>query len=178
MRLQNRRSIRLRGFDYTSAGAYFVTLCTYRRRRVFGAIAGGRFAATAAGRIAEDEWRQSAVIRSEIELGPFVVMPDHFHALVIHRGVAGPSTSPPRPRLHGAALRPTGPPPASLGALIAGFKAAVTTRVNGLQETPGERLWHRNYHERIVRDDRAYRCIAAYIDRNRARWWDDRDHGR
>ena len=79
--IHHRRSIRLRGHDYASPGLYFVTLCKADRRPIFGTIVNGRMALTDAGRVVREEWPRSAVIRREIELDEWVVMPNHFHAI-------------------------------------------------------------------------------------------------
>lgn len=161
-----RRSVRLPYHDYSQEGAYFVTLCAYRREPLFGRVLDGRMHPSEHGRVVEQEWARSAVMRTDVELGAFVVMPDHFHGLVLLR-------SPGRGWMAG---RP-GPAPASLGAMIAGFKSAVTRRINRSAGTPGAPVWQRSYHEHVVRDEAAYRRIEAYIRDNPRRWWDHR-HGR
>jgi putative transposase len=77
----NRRSIRLRGYDYAQAGFYFVTICTHNRESVFGHIAHGEMVLNHAGEIARDCWLETARIRPHVILGDFVVMPNHFHAV-------------------------------------------------------------------------------------------------
>jgi len=79
----NRRSIRLKGYDYSQTGAYFVTICTKGRACLFGEIAGGKMVLNDAGRIAADEWTKTALIRDEIQLDEWVVMPNHFHGIVM-----------------------------------------------------------------------------------------------
>jgi putative transposase len=79
----HRRSIRLKGFDYTQPGAYFVTINTHRRLSLFGEITEGVVRLNAFGEIANTEWLQTASIRREITLDEFIVMPDHFHGIVI-----------------------------------------------------------------------------------------------
>jgi REP element-mobilizing transposase RayT len=77
----NRRSIRLRGYDYAQAGFYFVTICARNREFVFGHIAHGEMILNYAGEIAQDCWLETARIRPNVILGDFVVMPNHFHAV-------------------------------------------------------------------------------------------------
>ena len=77
----NRRSIRLTGYDYTRPGEYFITLCVQNRECLFGEILDGEMRLNAFGRVVHDEWLQTAVIRPEITLDAFVVMPDHLHAV-------------------------------------------------------------------------------------------------
>ena len=77
-----RRSIRLPGYDYSQAGEYFITICTHEHEYLFGEIANDEMQLNAFGRIVDSEWQKSAEIRTEIELGAYVIMPNHFHAIV------------------------------------------------------------------------------------------------
>ena len=77
-----RRSIRLREYDYRQPGAYFITVVAHGRAVLFGEIAGGETRLNEYGRIVEDEWQKSSIIRREIELDAFVVMPNHIHGIV------------------------------------------------------------------------------------------------
>jgi len=82
-----RRSIRLEDYDYASAGAYFLTFCTLRHECLFGEIIEGRLSLNAWGRHVTDEWEVTALLRKEIILDAFVVMPDHVHGILIIHGV-------------------------------------------------------------------------------------------
>ncbi len=73
-------------------------------------------------------------------------------------------------------LRPTGPDRASLGAIVGSFKSAAARKINILRKTPGAPVWHRNYHERILRDLEAVLAVRKYIRNNPARWQLDREH--
>lgn len=79
----NRRSIRLKGYDYTQAGLYFVTICTHNREGLFGQVANGVMQLNEAGQVVANEWVQTAEIRHEIELDEWVVMPNHLHGIVV-----------------------------------------------------------------------------------------------
>lgn len=163
-----RRSIRLPGFDYSSPGAYFITLCTFRRRQLLAAICGDRLCLTRAGQIVRDEWLRSAEMRSDLSLDAFVVMPDHFHGIVL---IGNGSPSKPASRVRGsAATTIRGPASGSIGAVLAGFKAATTVRINGLRQLPGEPVWQRNYFECVIRDQYGLRRVRAYIEDNPVRW--------
>lgn len=78
-----RVSHRLRGFDYSSPGAYFVTLCTYHKRCLFGAVRRGKVELSALGKIAVEEWTKTPELRRGVKLGEFEVMPDHLHGIII-----------------------------------------------------------------------------------------------
>lgn len=165
------RSLRLEGYDYSQPGAYFVTFCTHARRRLFGEVIDGAMHLNRPGQIVAEEWQRSAQIRTEIELDMWVVMPDHMHALVLiaddqHHWAERPVA----PMPAAAQQHPNGPPPRSLGALMAGFKSAATVRINQLCRTPRAPVWQRNYWDRIIRDEAALNRVREYIRNNPARW--------
>jgi len=176
----HRRSIRLRRYDYTQAGAYFVTICTYNRELLFGEIVDGEMRLNEWGEIAWAEWFQTAVVRPNVTLYPdeFVVMPNHVHGIIrivddIATNVGAQRCA---PAAVGAQRRcaPTaaGPRvlPGSLGAIIRAYKSATTRRINEHRGTPGAPLWQRNYYEHIIRDQTGLDRIRAYILSNPTRW--------
>jgi putative transposase len=176
----HRRSIRLPDYDYAQPGAYFVTLCTAQGERLFGEIVDGVMVESVFGVIAREEWFRSVHIRGEIVLNKdeFVVMPNHEHGIVRIIGDVGatggsPLPAPP-PGRSPLPAPPPGPLPHSLGAVMAGYKAAVTKRINQIRGTPGTPVWQRNYYEHIIRSERALRAIRQYITDNPARWRLDR----
>jgi putative transposase len=79
----HRRSLRLPGYDYSQPGAYFVTICAHQRQCIFGEIIDGQMRLNQYGVIVADEWQKSSIIRREIELDAWVVMPNHFHGIVV-----------------------------------------------------------------------------------------------
>jgi putative transposase len=172
----HRRSIRLRNYDYSQTGVYFITLCTQNRECLFGEIIVGangvlpKMILNEYGMIARDEWIKSAAIRFEIELDEFVVMPNHFHGIIV---IHGRGDRPVAPTKH----RP-GPQPKSIGALVAGFKSAVTKRINQIRKTPGIPVWQRNYYDHIIRVENELNCICEYIRYNPMRWEEDEYYGR
>ena len=173
----HRRSIRLKGHDYTQAGAYFITICTHDRACLFGQVVDDAMEMSDYGRIVEEEWLRSSEVRLEIRLhaDEFVVMPNHVHGIVwiVDTGRGDRLVAPTefitqtRP---GTAARANGPAPSSLGAFVAGFKAATTKRINQRRNTPGMRVWQRNYYEHIVRNDQSLALIRQYIIENPMRW--------
>ena len=82
-KIHHRRSIRLKGYDYTQAGAYFVTLVAYQRECLFGEVVNGEMQLNDFGMIVRNEWERTAVVRANVEMGTFVVMPNHFHGILI-----------------------------------------------------------------------------------------------
>ena len=85
----NRQSIRLKEYDYTQSGAYFVTICTHKHGCLFGSVTEGEIQLNQSGQIAQNEWLKSSKIRQEIEMDAFVIMPNHLHGIVfIHKNDA------------------------------------------------------------------------------------------
>lgn len=169
----HRRSLRLKDYDYTQAGAYFITICTHNRECLFGNVMDGEMQLNETGRIVADEWVKSGEIRNEIALDVWVVMPNHLHGIVIFADPIG---------AHGdAPLRPPGRavlfrPPKSLGSMIAGFKSATTKRVNQSRQSPGGKVWQRNYYEHIIRNEQSLARIREYIINNPLQWELDREN--
>jgi len=161
----HRRSIRLPRHDYTSAGAYFVTLVTVDRDCLFD---DPRHRA-----IAERCWLALPRHFLHTALDAWIVMPNHLHGIVVlqdppeaaHRGPTLDRTRP-RPGLQ----------PGSLGTVVGTFKSVTARRINRLRRTPSFPVWQRNYYERIVRDERELQHIRAYITANPTRWNLDREN--
>ncbi len=185
--IHHRRSIRLQGYDYSRPGYYFITLCCSFRECLFGEIKDNEMVLNNFGRIAHNEWIQSARIRFEIELDVFVIMPNHFHAIVkicdnSDRGDRldddGRGDRPVAPMMVGATGRSPlrdrrGPNPKSIGSLMAGYKSSVTKRINQLRRKPGEHVWQRDYFEHIIRDEKSLFKIRQYILDNPRNWHKD-----
>lgn len=170
----HRRSIRLPAYDYTQPGAYFLTVVTHQRQCLFGEVVDGQVLVSAYGEAVRQEWLRSTQIRREIQLDAFVVMPNHIHGIVIiggqtvvgAHGRAPLGRAPPgRAPLHRSAR--------SLGSFIAGFKSAVTKRVNHMRRTPRLPVWQRNYYEHVIRSEEYLHQIRQYITDNPAQWDED-----
>jgi len=175
--IHKRRSIRLPGYDYAQNGAYFLTLCTKNREPLFGEIVANgvypnhgfaRMVQNEFGAIVASEWLKSAEIRSEIAMGEFVIMPNHFHGIILIRCRGDRPVAP-------TGNQP-GPKPKSVGAFVAGFKSTVTQRINSIRQTPRVPVWQRNYYEHIIRDENDLRKIQKYIQDNPCNWLNDEDN--
>lgn len=186
----HRRSIRLRGYDYTRDGAYFVTICTENRRRLFGTVVNGRMALNDDGRMIQTVWNELPAHYPGVDIDAFVVMPDHIHGIVCLRNSAvgaGPCACPSSGPAPTASETPSvpdigqarGPAPTarrmSLPDVVHRFKSLTTKRyIDGVTQHGWPRfdgkLWHRNYYEIIVRDTAAMTNIRWYIHDNPAHW--------
>lgn len=163
-----RNSLRSTFDDYRSPGAYFLTLCVYRRRPVLARIIRGKSQPTALGRLVLRAWADLPIHHSWLATDSFVVMPDHLHAILWITDVI--ARQHPRP---GA-----GPPSRSVGVAIGQLKSRVTKAAVMMGLWPrGERLWLRGYHDRIVRSEPALFRARGYIAANPCRWERERSGG-
>ena len=150
------------------AGAYFLTLCTHAHLCLFGPIERGRLRPSAAGGIVAGEWRRTRHVRPSVSLDAWVVMPNHFHAIVFLRGEEPVETG---AGTGGAHLNRR---PRSLGSLVSGFKATSTARITRALGTPGRRIWQRGYFDRVIRSEEHLERVRQYILENPLRWSEDR----
>jgi len=178
MRHKNhRRSIRLKGYDYTRAGAYFVTICTKDRACLFGDVADGVMRLNQMGHIVRQCWLAIPNHVPHVLLDEFVVMPNHVHGILVimpTHDVGATHASP--LQNDDTPTRPRGPQPQSVASIVGSFKSAATKRINHHRGTPGAPVWQRNYYEHIIRDDESLNLIRNYIADNPLRWQIDAEN--
>jgi REP element-mobilizing transposase RayT len=184
----HRRSIRLKGYDYTQTGAYFVTVCAQDRVCLFGDVADGDMVLNPFGRVAVTYWQRIPRHFPHVQLDAWVVMPNHVHGIIVitnGRGEALPAASVSTEELlhfetdlstldTGSNASPL--QSGSLGAIVGNYKSITTRRINKMRHTPGERVWQRNYYERIIRNDRELDAIRQYIANNPLHWEQDPEY--
>ena len=168
---RRRSSSRLRGYDYRRGGVYFLTICTYKRMKLFGSIIDGEMALSRLGEVAREEWRHVARARHNVELDRYVIMPNHLHGLFVIMDRLDDGLSHPVEMRHPKQAR--GFPSGSLGAIVSHYKAAVSRRAWSGLIGQGQRVWQRNYYDHIVRDEESLNEIRRYIMENPARWAKD-----
>ena len=182
----HRRSIRLKGYDYSQEGAYYVTIVTWRRDSLFGEVVKKEMQLNKVGKIVEWEWLELPKRLPYVELGVQVVMPNHFHGILfIHENVGATRQGQTMSLLGAEHLRPIttdgidgsplphGPKPASLGAIIAQFKSRATKRIWKIPEFKETPIWQRNYYEHIIRDETDLQNKTDYIESNPLLWDED-----
>ena len=173
-----RHSIRLNEYDYSQAGAYFVTICAHNRECVFGNVVKGEMRLNKYGRVVEAEWIETASIRNNVELDVFVVMPNHFHGVLVIVGGGRDTVGRDTARRAPTAIneRFGKPTSGSLPTIVRSFKSAVTKRINELRGTPETPVWQRNYYEHVIRDEGDLNEIREYIMSNPLKWELDREN--
>jgi putative transposase len=196
----NRRSIRLKNYNYSQEGSYFITLCIEDRQHLFGTIKNDIMGLNIFGCIAYEEWQKTPLIRKNISLGAFIVMPNHIHG-IIHIDKQKKNTN---------QIGLFHSPSQTIGAIIRGYKGAATKRIKASLRSPGElkfaptkeefaptkeefaptkeefalgkeldlnkSIWQRNYYENIIKDNKAYWNITNYIWNNPQSWTKDKFH--
>jgi len=184
-----RRSIRLKGWDYGSLGYYFITICTQNREYLFGNITNGNMALNDIGRIVEKCWQDIPAHFPHADLDEFIVMPNHFHGILVIKGSVGAYKHTPqrsdqsvqsRANIYsplrkdisdGSTLRS---PSKTVGSVIRGFKIGVSQWVH--KNTEIFSVWQRNYYEHIVRNEKELDQTRQYIRDNPFAWPQDEEN--
>ncbi len=194
---KHRRSIRLPGYDYSQAGAYFITLCTQNSVCVFGDIVDAKIVLNDAGRMVLSVWNDIPVHYPGIGIDAFQIMPNHIHGIITidttHVGAdpcvcPDPSVHHPNGHTHHdlqqqevgqpRGVAPTG---LTLGDVVQRFKTlTINCYIDGVHHHHwirfDTRLWQRNYYEHIMRDENEFHRIRQYIQNNPAKWGLDPNH--
>jgi putative transposase len=155
----HRRSIRLKGYDYSQPGGYFVTIVTKSRDLLFGEVVTGKMILNDAGKMIQCLWRELLNRFINIELYEFSVMPNHFHGI----------------------LMITEKMNNTLGDIIGAFESITTDEyILGVKNNGWHRfdkkLWQRNYWEHIIRDENELNRIREYIINNPMQWETDHEN--
>ncbi|MFN8437437.1 MAG: transposase [Cytophagales bacterium] len=182
--IHKRRSIRLKGYDYSQAGLYFITICVQDRECLFGNIENGEMILNDAGKMIETEWLNLNNRFSNIELHEFIVMPNHFHEILEIVGatlvVAQNDVNTQNKNNENEKGQPQGiAPTKTVGDMMDAFKSISTVEyirgVKNLGWKPFDgRIWQRNYYEHIIRNEQSYQTISNYIINNPAKWQEDK----
>jgi len=158
-------SSRLKGWDYSAIGYYFVTICTRGRECFLGDVIDGDVRLSPAGEIVAEEWQKTELLRCNVNLDEWVIMPNHLHGIIVinsetpHRGVStiGCGRDVPVARL----LK------GSLGAIVGQFKSVCTKRIWAIGH---DFAWQPRFHDEIIRDEKSLDVIREYIRNNPLKW--------
>jgi len=164
-----RRSIRLPDRDYSQPGAYFVTMVTHGRECLFGDVHHGELRLTDAGEIVWEVWNALPARYPQISLGAAVVMPNHFHGIIII------NVMPAVGAIHELPLRQAPSQRATrrrmtIPLVVGYFKMNSAKRINEILDSRGMPVWQRNYYEHIIRDQAEHNRIHLYIEANPVNW--------
>ena len=183
-------SNRLKNWDYGRNSAYFITICTQDRKHYFGEIKNGEMHLNQLGENATRFWLEIPNHFPFIELGNFVVMPNHTHGILIidkpavdmpnlgisttNLGILTPTTQPPTPEMPNLGISTGGKidewKPGTIGVIINQYKRMVT--IHNRKINPDFK-WQSNYHDHIIRNSLAFENIQNYIEKNPSKWKED-----
>ncbi|MFA6522170.1 MAG: transposase [Patescibacteria group bacterium] len=170
-----RRPIRLPAYDYSRPATYFITFNTRYFEEIFGTIENNKMQLNDFGKIIEKYWIALPNHFPYLRLDTYIIMPNHLHGIIeiIPRDETAVRAGFPRPldslRIE-ATGRGTRPLRRTLGQIIAYFKYQSTKRINEIRQSPGKLIWHRSFHDRIIRNDIELHRIRVYIRENPRNW--------
>ena len=199
--IHHRRSIRLKGYDYSQAGLYFITICVQNRKCLFGEIIDGLMILNDAGEMVDNEWKKISERFTNVQLHEYIVMPNHFHAILEIVGatlvVAPHNKTVASEKKQPQGIAPTNElnanenvqsktfvpaKPKTVGDIVGAFQSIATVEyIRGVKQWGWKpfngKLWQRNYYEHIIRDKQSYQRISNYIINNPKNWKGDKFYG-
>ncbi len=180
-------SARASWWDYTNNGAYFITICTKNRRHFFGGILDGEMHLSHVGEVAHEFWAGIPQHFPFVELGEFVIMPNHVHGILVINHPNDPSaeivetlesnvsTIPPTPTSDtppkNEFMASISPKSGSVSSIIRSYKSEVTKFCRRFYDR--QFGWQARFHDVIIRDEAAYQQISQYIRNNPGNWDED-----
>jgi len=169
--IHHRRSIRLKNYDYSQTGYYFVTICTRNRECILGHVVDGEMQLSKIGQLVQIVWNDLLKRFENLDLDRFTVMPNHIHGIIIivEAGLALPKEG-------AASSAPTRDEPIRLMDVVRAFKSISAINVNRFLSRGGVPLWQRNYYEHIIRNEESLNRVREYIGTNPLRWKLDREN--
>ena len=193
----HRRSIRLKGYDYSQAGLYFITICTHQRKCVFGKIESNEMVLNDFGIVANDQWIKLADRYPNFELDVFQIMPNHMHGIIMLNDVGAGFPPAPIANPNDTIGQPQGIAPTTtdensmntigqpqgitptVGDMIGAYKSLVANECLEIFKNRNldifmGKLWQRNYYEHIIHNEKSYKRISEYIINNPENWKGDK----
>jgi len=162
----DRKAMRLKGFKYSWAGSYFVTICSHNRKCIFGSVVNEKMYLNEIGQILHEEWLALPDRYPYIDLDTFQVMPNHMHGIVNIYDKPVKANHP-----------DAGDPPSSLDSMMGAYKSIVFNKTLKIYKKKNQwldKLWQERFRDRIIRNSREYRNIAHYIFNNPPNWRKDK----
>jgi putative transposase len=191
--MHHRKLLRLKGYDYSNAGLYFITICCQDRVWRFGRVDNGKMILNEFGQIANDEWTKLESRFENFELDVFQIMPNHMHGIIkLKEPQLGSGFTPDhydhndQNETHAIEtnnIQPntiennTSNKKPSISDIVGAYKSLVSNACLEIYKFRNQmmgKLWQRNYYEHIIRDERAYINISDYIVNNPAKWQEDK----
>lgn len=183
--IHHRKSIRLKEYNYSQAGLYFITICCQNRICRFGNVVDGEMMLNEFGIVAYNEWVKLSERFSNFELDVFQIMPNHMHGIILLNDISvGAGVNPAQNDLYtqndgkpNDNNRTTARVAPTVSNIVGAYKSLVANGCLDIFKSQNEtmgKLWQRNYYEHIIRNEKSYQTITEYIINNPAKWVDDK----
>ena len=174
--IHHRKSIRLKDYDYSSEGLYFITICTQNKEYLFGEIVNGEMILNGAGLMVEKIYKELSIYFKNINFEEYVIMPNHFHCIIKIVDMVGVPLVGTQMSGNNRATTRVAP---TIGDIIGAFKSLTTVEYikmvkNNQLPSFDKQVWQRNYYENIIRNEKAYLKVMEYIKDNPLKWDEDR----
>lgn len=157
-------STRLKGWNYSNNGFYFLTICTHKKQKLFGQIVKGILELTDYGNIVENNWMKLEQYHKNIKLDRYIVMPDHFHGIIqINNFVVSNQNNSQSNVITDSKYH-------DISEIIRGFKTFSAKEINVLRNLTGNPVWQKRFYDRIIRSENELNNVRKYINENPIRW--------
>jgi putative transposase len=172
MPIKGRKSPRLKNFDYSSPGAYFVTICVNNRELLLSDIREGEIFLNRAGKIASEIWQDLPNHYPNIKLDDFIFMPNHVHGLlwIIEESKVRAGFKPALTEPKFSKTNNLSPPQNGLSEIVRGFKPFSSLRINVERDIKSVPFWQRSFHEHIICNEDDLDQHRLYIQNNPQKW--------
>ncbi len=169
--IQHRKSTRLKEYDYSNAGYYFVTICSAQMKHQFGEIRYNKMIFNNTGNIINNFWPKIPEHFNNVELDYYQLMPNHLHGIIIIDSIDIVGDGSPVPKSKSGEGEPFPyEKKNSLCDIIGYFKYQTTKAINNLYNTPRNKIWQRSFYDRIIRNEKELYSIRKYIQQNPLKW--------
>ena len=164
----NTKTLRLPHWDYSSAGYYFITICTFKKQKLLGEIENNSMFLSDTGELVQKEWSKSFDLRKELFCDLFTIMPNHIHSIIIIDNKSHENIDTYK---NNFSLKPK-----SISSFISGFKASVTKQVRQSSKILDYKVWQNRFYERVIRNESELNSIRQYIQYNPLNWDTDENN--
>ncbi len=176
--IHHRKSIRLKDYDYSSEGLYFITICAYQMEHLFGKIVDDKMILNSAGLIVEKEINKTNEIRKNTKIEKYVIVPNHIHLImeILETGFSNGKPLQETKMNKNVGCLPVANPnklrPNTVSSIVNQIKSKITKEVS--KNTNIYAVWQRNYYDNIIRNEKVYLKVLEYIENNPIRWDEDK----
>ena len=172
MEYKKRKQIRLKEYDYSQSGSYFITICTYNREMIFGTVENGKVNLSEIGKIALEEILETNRIRNKfgVFINEFIIMPNHIHMII---QIVGTDCAMSANVQYESFSKPT---KQSVPTIVRAYKSAVTKKIREYEKTNvyiPYKIWQVRYYDHIIRNKNEYSVFSRYIAENPWKWKED-----